>query len=124
LRGYFERDSAGKVVLVGHSSSDETAPNIADQRTMNAAAVITAGTGVCLAIPPSQVLVNSPGVNQNGVGFEPGFCSSSVRGGASGAGEMRRVEVWFVPTAGQLPSSSMIYQESSALPVSSLGCPK
>jgi opacity protein-like surface antigen len=124
LRAYFERDSAGKVVLVGHSSSDETAPNIADQRTMNAAAVITAGTGVCLAIPQSQVLMNSPGVNQNGVGFEPGFCSSSVRGGASGSAEMRRVEVWFVPKDGQLPSTSMIYQPASDLPVSSIGCPR
>ena len=124
LRAYFERDSAGKVVLVGHSSSDETAANLAEQRALNAAAVITAGTGVCLSIPQSQVLVSSPGVEQNGVGFEPGFCSSSVRGGASATAEMRRVEVWFVPNAGQLPSSLKTYQDASALPVSSLGCPK
>ena len=124
LRAYFERDSAGKVVLVGHSSSDETAANLAEQRALNAAAVITAGTGICLAIPQSQVLVSSPGVDQNGVGFEPGFCSSSVRGGPSGMAEMRRVEVWFVPNGGQLPSSLKTYQDASALPVSSLGCPK
>jgi outer membrane protein OmpA-like peptidoglycan-associated protein len=124
LRAYFERDSAGKVVLVGHSSSDETAANLAEQRALNAAAVITAGTGVCLAIPQSQVLISSPGVEQNGVGFEPGFCSSSVRGGASGAAEMRRVEVWFVPNGGQLPSSLTTYQDASALPVSGLGCPR
>ena len=124
LRAYFERDSAGKVVLVGHSSSDETAANLAEQRSLNAAAVITAGTGTCLAIPQSQVLVSSPGVDQNGVGFEPGFCSSSVRGGSSGMAEMRRVEVWFVPNNGQLPSSLKTYQDASALPVSSLGCPR
>jgi hypothetical protein len=124
LRAYFERDSAGKVVLVGHSSSDETAANLAEQRSLNAAAVITAGTGICLAIPQSQVLVSSPGVDQNGVGFEPGFCSSSVRGGSSGMAEMRRVEVWFVPNGGQLPSSLKTYQDASALPVSSLGCPR
>ncbi len=124
LRAYFERDSAGKVVLVGHASSDETAANLAEQRSLNAAAVITAGTGICLAIPQSQVLVSSPGVDQNGVGFEPGFCSSSVRGGSSGMAEMRRVEVWFVPNGGQLPSSLKTYQDASALPVSSLGCPR
>jgi outer membrane protein OmpA-like peptidoglycan-associated protein len=124
LRAYFERDSAGKVVLVGHSSSDETAANLAQQRALNAAAVITAGTGVCLAIPQPQVLISSPGVEQNGVGFEPGFCSSSVRGGASSSGEMRRVEVWFVPNGGQLPSSLTNYEDASALPVSGLGCPK
>jgi outer membrane protein OmpA-like peptidoglycan-associated protein/opacity protein-like surface antigen len=124
LRAYFERDSAGKVVLVGHSSSDETAANLAQQRALNAAAVITAGAGVCLAIPQSQVLISSPGVEQNGVGFEPGFCSSSVRGGASGSAEMRRVEVWFVPNGGQLPSSLTTYEDASALLVSGLGCPK
>ena len=124
LRAYFERDPAGKVVLVGHSSSDETAANLAEQRALNAAAVITAGAGVCLAIPQSQVLVSSPGVEQNGVGFEPGFCTSSVRGGASGAAEMRRVEVWFVPNGGQLPSSLTTYQDASVLPVSGLGCPR
>jgi len=124
LRAYFERDSAGKVVLVGHQSSDEKPANLGEQRALNATAVITAGKGVCLAIPQPQVLVSSPGVDQNGVGFEPGFCSSSVRAGASGTAEMRRVEVWFVPSAGQLPSSLTTYQDASALPVSSLGCPK
>src|SRR6266850_4023673 len=67
LRAYFERDSTGTVVLVGHSSSDETPANLAEQRALNAAAVITAATGVCLAIPQSQVQVSSPGVDQNGV---------------------------------------------------------
>jgi hypothetical protein len=124
LRAYFERDSAGKVVLVGHVSSDETLTNLAEQRSLNAAAVITAGTGICLAIPQSQVLVSSPGIDQNGVGFEPGFCSSSVRGGSSGVAEMRHVEVWFVPSGGQLPSSLKTYQDASAVPVSSLGCPR
>jgi outer membrane protein OmpA-like peptidoglycan-associated protein len=124
LRSYFERDSAGKVVLVGHSSSDEKPANLAEQRALNAAAVITAGTGVCLAIPQTQVMVSSPGVDQNGVPFEAGFCSSSVRGGTTSTAEMRRVEVWFVPNGGQLPTSSATYQDASDLPVSTLGCPK
>ena len=124
LRAYFERDPGGRAVLVGHQSSDEKAANLSEQRALNAAAVITAGTGVCLSTPKSQVLVSWPGVEQNGVGFEAGFCSSSVRGGAPGTMEMRRVEVWFVPSGGELPSSVNNYQEASALPISSIGCPK
>jgi hypothetical protein len=123
LRGYFERDSTGTVVLVGHSSSDEKPANLAEQRALNAAAVITAGTGVCLAIPQSQVQVSAPGTEQNGVPFEAGFCQSSV-GAASSATGMRRVEVWFVPTGGKVPSSVTNSQGASALSVRGLGCPK
>jgi outer membrane protein OmpA-like peptidoglycan-associated protein len=122
VRAYSERDSTGKVVLVGHSSSDEKPADLAEKRALNAAAVITAGTGACLAIPQSQVLVSWPGVEQNGVSFEPNFCSASVRKSANA--EMRRVEVWFVPTGGQPPSSLTASQEASALSVSSIGCPK
>jgi outer membrane protein OmpA-like peptidoglycan-associated protein len=123
LRSYFERDPGGTVVLVGHSSSDEAA-GIAEKRVQNAAAVITAGTGVCLAIPKTQVEVSWPGVEQNGVGFESGFCASSVGGASSVASEMRRVVVWFVPSGGKLPTSVTNNQSASTLSLSGLGCPK
>jgi hypothetical protein len=123
LRAYVERDASGTVVLVGHSSSDETAANVAEHRALNSAAVITAGSGICLSIPQSQVQVSVPGVDQNGPPFESGFCRASV-GGTGSAVEMRRVEVWFVPTGGQLPASVTNNQSASVLPVSSLGCPK
>jgi outer membrane protein OmpA-like peptidoglycan-associated protein len=119
LRGYVEKDPTGRVVLVGHSSTDETAANLDMQRALNAAAVITAGSGVCLAIPQSQVLINATGTNQNGISFESALCGTSVGADASVTG-MRRVEVWFIPTGGQLPS----YQNAGSLPVSNLGCPK
>uniref|UniRef100_Q01RK6 Outer membrane protein beta-barrel domain-containing protein n=1 Tax=Solibacter usitatus (strain Ellin6076) TaxID=234267 RepID=Q01RK6_SOLUE len=124
LNAYYQRDSTGTVVLVGHQSSDETAADLARQRALNAAAVITAGTGVCLSIPQSQVQVSSPGVEQNGVPFEPGFCQASVGGRASNAEDERRVVVWFVPTGGQIPASVTNNQAATSLPVSSLGCPK
>jgi outer membrane protein OmpA-like peptidoglycan-associated protein len=123
LRGYVERDSGGTVYLVGHKSSDERAASLAQNRAMNAAAVITAGTGVCLSIPQSQVQISAPGVDQNGVSFESGFCQTSV-GTASSASQMRRVVVWFVPAGGQAPESVTGSQAATALPVSSLGCPK
>jgi outer membrane protein OmpA-like peptidoglycan-associated protein len=124
LKAYAQRDPTGTVYLVGHTSPDEKAPNLAEHRAMNAAAVITAGTGICLSIPQSQVQVSSPGSNQNGVGFEAGFCQSSVGSSGSTTADMRRVVVWFVPTGGQAPPSVMNSQAASALPVSSLGCPK
>jgi outer membrane protein OmpA-like peptidoglycan-associated protein len=123
LRAYYERESSGTVVLVGHSSSDETNPKLAEERVSNAAAVITAGTGVCLSIPPAQVQVSWPGAEQNGVSYEAGFCRSSV-GPVGPNTDMRRVEVWFVPSGGQLPSSVTNAQSVSTLSLGSLGCPK
>jgi hypothetical protein len=124
LRGYYERDSGGTVVLVGNNSSGETAANLAQQRAMNSAAVITAGKGVCLSISASQVQISSPGVDQGGVSFESGFCGPSVSAGSSTAAQERRVQVWFVPSGGQMPASVTNYQNASALNVSSIGCPK
>jgi outer membrane protein OmpA-like peptidoglycan-associated protein len=123
LRAYYERDSSGTVVLVGNQSPDEKNANLSAERAANAAAVITAGTGVCLSIPQTQVQVSSPGVDQNGVGFEAGFCRSSV-GPISANTDMRRVQVWFVPSGGQIPASVTNAQNASTLNVSRLGCPK
>ena len=123
LRSYVERDPSGTVVLVGHASSDEVA-GIAEKRAQNAAAVITAGTGACLSVPKTQVEVSWPGVEQNGVGFEAGFCQSSVGGATSTASEMRRVVVWFVPSGGKLPESVTNNQSASTLSLSGMGCPK
>ena len=123
LRSYHERDSSGTVALVGHSSPDETHPNLAAQRALNAAAVITAGTGACLSIPSAQVQLSVPGREQNGVAYVSGACRSSV--GPTGPDTaMRRVEVWFVPSGGRLPASVMNNQSASTLPISSIGCPR
>jgi hypothetical protein len=124
LRSYYERDNTGTVVLVGHSSPDEKAANLAAERALNSAAVITAATGVCLSIPQSQVQVSSPGTDQNGVPFDSSFCGNSVGAGSSSEAEMRRVVVWFVPTGAQIPVSATNAQSAASLNVGSLGCPK
>ena len=129
LRSYFERDPGGKAVLVGHIASNEAAAGLAADRARNAAAVITAGSGVCLSIPKDRVLVSSPGVEQNGVEFQPNFCGASVleqRGSAVSAGDRmaqyRRVEIWFVPSGAELPKSLTAYQAADAVGIGS--CPK
>jgi hypothetical protein len=38
--------------------------------------------------------------------------------------EYRRVEVWFVPTGGEMPASVTNSQTAAALSVGALGCPK
>jgi outer membrane protein OmpA-like peptidoglycan-associated protein len=129
LRSYFERDPGGKAVLVAHNASGERAANLAEDRGRNAAAVITAGSGICLSIPASQVIVSAPGAEQGGVDFQPNFCGASVleqRGSAvqanDGTAQYRRVEVWFIPTGADLPKSVSNYQAASAMSIS--GCPK
>jgi outer membrane protein OmpA-like peptidoglycan-associated protein len=123
LRAYYERDSSGTVVLVGNQSADEKNANLSQERAMNSAAVITAGTGVCLSIPQTQVQISSPGVDQQGVSFESGFCRSSV-GPIGPNTDERRVQVWFVPSGGQIPASVTNAQNASVLNVGKLGCPK
>ena len=125
LRAYVDKDPTGTVVLVGNSSPDEKISGLDMKRAMNAAAVITAGTGVCMSVPQSQVMLDATGVNQNGINFESGFCGASVRASGSGSDEdMRRVVVWFVPSGGQTPAMVTNLRSAESLSVSGLGCPK
>jgi hypothetical protein len=110
------------VVLVGYTSSDETNDKPVEERVDNAAAIITAGTGICLSIPKTQVQVSAPGAGQNGVPYESGCCRSSV-GPIGPNTEMRRVEVWFVPSGGQIPSSVTNSQSVSSVSIGYLACP-
>jgi outer membrane protein OmpA-like peptidoglycan-associated protein len=131
LRSYFERDPGGKAVLVGHQVESEAA-NLSLERVRNAAAVISAGSGICTSVPLDQVIVSSPGVDQGGVGFEPNFCAASVVPERPGQGvsandkfaEYRRVTVWFVPSGGKLPDSLGTHETAGALNINALGCPK
>ena len=134
LRGLTDGDPMGRVVLVGHSAEAERSPQDLDmKRAMNAAAVISAGSGVCTAFPASQILVNAAGSKDNGVPYQPNFCGGSTataeRSGqevASGddAAKYRRVEVWFVPSGGALPASAQGGNDAAARGVKSLGCPR
>jgi hypothetical protein len=79
------------------------------------------------------VMVSAPGAAQNGVDFQPNFCGPSAgvmeRPGQTVSAndkmaEYRRVEVWFVPTGGEMPASVTNSQTAAALSVGALGCPK
>ncbi len=134
LKALVDRDPTGKVVFVGHTTEREKA-GLDQQRALNAAAVISAGTGICTSFPASQISLGSTGSTDNGVDLQPHFCGTSatpktaelsgqtVREGDEQA-KRRRVEVWFVPTGGSVPASAKSAQDATSLSVRSLGCPK
>jgi hypothetical protein len=131
LKPMIESDPNGKVVLVGHMTEGESGKSGLDQqRALNAAAVISAGQGICYAFPASRILVGGAGATNNGVDFQSRFCAgtqetpgSTVKETESDA-KFRRVEVWFVPTGGVLPASLSDYKGAESLSVSTLGCPR
>ena len=134
LRGLTDGDPTGKVVLVGHIAEGERSSQQLDmKRAMNAAAVISAGQGVCTAFPASQILVNGAGSKDNGTSFQSNFCGGSTtvseRPGqtvtaSDDAAKYRRVEVWFVPSGGAAPPSGEGAKSAATSGVSTLGCPR
>jgi len=134
LRGLTDGDSAGTVVLVGHTAEGERSSQDLDmKRVLNAAAVISAGQGVCTAFPASQILVNAAGSKDNGSAFQSNFCGGSTaaaeRPGQTvtandDAAKYRRVEVWFVPTGGAVPPSAGGAKSAATTTVRNLGCPR
>lgn len=132
LKTYAQADPTGTVVFVGHQTPTEKVPGLDMKRAMNAAAVISAGKGVCTAFPAAQIQLSAAGTEQT-ADFQPYFCASSTgvneRGGQrvkenEDAAKMRRVEVWFVPTNGKLPEDAKNTETAAAAGVASLGCPR
>jgi hypothetical protein len=131
LKPMLESDPNGSVVLIGHSTAVEAGKADLDhQRALNAAAVISAGQGICYAFPASKVLVGSAGTTDNGTDYQSRFCAgtqempgSIVRESDSEA-KYRRVEVWFVPSGGILPTSAGNAKDAASQAVSAIGCPR
>jgi hypothetical protein len=132
LKAVTDNDPQGKVVLVGHSTEAETKwSGLDEKRALNAAAVISAGQGVCSSFPANQIQVSAAGTAQQGVDPQPSFCGASATekpgqkiNEADETAKYRRVEVWFVPSGGIFPASVTNFKDATTLSVSSLGCPK
>lgn len=132
LKTHTDADSTGSVVFVGHQGDAELAQGLDLKRALNAAAVISAGGGICTAFPASQIFVSGAGTDQT-ADLQPHFCGTSTdaveRAGQTvnqndEAAKMRRVEVWFVPTNGKLPAMPKDYKDASSAEVTKLGCPR
>jgi hypothetical protein len=133
LKAVAASDPTGTVVFVGHRTDNESKwPGLDEKRALNAAAVISAGQGICTAFPAGQIQVSASGAAQNGVEPMPNFCGASAVSERPGqqvsetdeTAKYRRVEVWFVPTGGVFPASVAAHQTAAALSVGALGCPK
>ena len=121
-----------QVILIGHTDGKERAGVVDRARVLNAAAVLSAGTGICPQLELSRVKGSWVGTTQ-GSDPRPGLCGGSTevrerRGQAIGRGDsramFRRVEVWFVPEGAALPAELQNVQPVPAGAVTPLGCPK
>jgi opacity protein-like surface antigen len=135
------------IVLVGHRDTDEkqtaaavrgksrrrpTAHDLDEQRVLNAAAVLSGGTGTCAKLDASRIKIDWVGTDQTS-DPNPGLCGTSNlpsqkerKGSAvTEADKNRRVEVYLVPRN----STSMPPAVKNARPLDDsemkmLGCPK
>jgi outer membrane protein OmpA-like peptidoglycan-associated protein len=135
------------VILIGHRDNDETANlpghgrgrhrvagrSLDEERVLNSAAVLSAGTGTCSHIDPANIKVDWVGTDQTSTP-DPGLCGTSNlpasqkerRGSAvTEADKNRRVEVYLVPKGSSIKPDAA--KDLKALPeseVKALGCPK
>jgi outer membrane protein OmpA-like peptidoglycan-associated protein len=135
------------IVLVGHRDSDErtnaapvrgrgrhrAAPvSLDEQRVLNAAAVLSGGTGTCGKVDPSHIKVDWVATDQTS-DPKPGLCGTSnvpatkERKGnnVTEADKNRRVEVYLVPANSSAnPPAVKNLQPLPESQVKALGCPK
>ena len=132
------------VILVGHIDSDEK-PDLPargrgkkrvpgepldEARTLNAAAVLSGGTGTCAKVDMSRIRVAYLGTTQESEP-RPGLCGTSTRPAekerrrseVTDADKNRRVEIYLVPRGGSVPGVTDVKPLPESQ-VQALGCPK
>jgi outer membrane protein OmpA-like peptidoglycan-associated protein len=128
-------DPNAKVVLIGHRDIHEkgkAASKLDVQRVLNAAAVLSAGTGICPQLELSRISMAAVGTDQSSP-TKASFCGTSTdvkekSGQAVKSSDknapFRRVEIWFVPGGADMPAGIPATQSLPASDVKKLGCPK
>jgi outer membrane protein OmpA-like peptidoglycan-associated protein len=133
------------IVLVGHRDTDEAekaavrgrrtrkaaaaANDLDEQRVLNAAAVLSGGTGTCGKVDPSRIKVDWVGTDQTSE-TRPGQCGTSNTKERKGsqtteADKNRRVEVYLVPhNSTSMPPAVKNPKPLPEDEVKKLGCPK
>jgi outer membrane protein OmpA-like peptidoglycan-associated protein len=136
LTPMLRNDPGAKVILIGHRDQRERgsrATNALDTtRVINAAAILSAGRGICPSLDLSRILMKTAGTDQSATP-RPALCGSSTnvkeRAGAAiresdSNAQYRRVEVWIIPSGAQTPAE---LQDATPVPtdaVSRVGCPR
>ena len=132
-------DDTFDVVLVGHIDADEARKGrqpagvkpLDYKRALQAAAVLTAGTGTCAKVDPSKVKIATAGTEQI-TDPQPGLCGTSARAATkersgsavSTTDQNRRVEVWLVPKGTEPPASAKNMSVVPARELKAAGCPR
>jgi outer membrane protein OmpA-like peptidoglycan-associated protein len=123
------------LVLVGHRDEQETgraAAMLDANRAMNAAAVLSAGKGICPLLDPSRLKVIVAGTEQSAQP-RPLFCGTSTdvkeRSGQTVSSDdpraqFRRVEVWMIPSGSDIPAALKSAAPVNVESLKTLGCPK
>ncbi|MGA3024209.1 MAG: hypothetical protein ABSF98_05515 [Bryobacteraceae bacterium] len=127
-------DPNATVILIGHRDTSEkgkAAAKLDEVRVLNAAAVLSAGTGICPQLELSRVKVNWVGTDQSSTP-RPSLCGESTnvkeRSGqavkaSDKRAQFRRVEVWFVPSGADMPAG-VTAKDAPAADIKAKGCPK
>jgi len=124
-------DANSSVILIGHRDTAETgraAATLDTQRVNNAAAVLSAGTGVCGTLDLSRVQVSEVGTDQTTPPAPFGDASVKEKTGQAvtatdQSAKFRRVEVWYVPGGADKPALNGLQPAPTAV-IQKLGCPK
>ncbi|HEX4170224.1 MAG TPA: outer membrane beta-barrel protein [Bryobacteraceae bacterium] len=133
------------VVLVGHRTADESRPagrrrrraaearSLDEQRALNAAAVLTGGSGTCGNFDPAQVKIDWVGTDSTS-SPDPGLCGTSNRppttkerrgSQVSEADKDRRVEVYLVPrNSHAMPPAVKNPRQLPEAAMKAVGCPR
>jgi outer membrane protein OmpA-like peptidoglycan-associated protein len=105
-------DPGSTVILIGHRDMSENGrafTRLDVERVNNAAAVLSAGKGICPSLDLSRVQVSAAGTDQTDPPMPFGDASVKERTGQTATddrAQFRRVEVWFVPSGADRPSVS------------------
>jgi outer membrane protein OmpA-like peptidoglycan-associated protein len=135
LTPMLRNDPQAKVILVGHRDESERGRaglKMDESRVVNAAAVLSAGTGICPQLDLSRIMWKAAGTDQSAE-TRPALCGSSTdvkeRGGsairtADKRAQYRRVEIWIVPGGADMPAGVTGLQAVPEKDVKAKGCPK
>jgi hypothetical protein len=136
LTPMLRNDPGAKVILIGHRDEKEKGSKAAlaldNTRVLNAAAVLSAGKGICPQLDLSRIMMKDAGTDQSATP-RPALCgaSTNVKEKSGQAvkesdknAEYRRVEVWIVPSGAADPAGVTGLTPVPADRVSKMGCPK
>jgi len=128
-------DPDAKVLLIGHRDASErgrATPSVDQARVLNAAAVLSAGKGICPSLDLSRIKVNWVGTEQ-GSEARPALCGASTnvkeRGGqgireSDKRAQFRRVEIWIVPGGADMPAGVGAMKDAAPRDITPKGCPR